>query len=208
MNFRPHVESEWESFTTTVDADDSDEEDEIETWWRNKITGHEQNVKPSGGKHMPIEPNQMIKVGCGYAICPKNRLSLAKADAPCASLPSQHPWTRLDRPVRALRSSASTSRRMGLRSSLGSAQGRSKSGIQVRFGPQIAPPWPQLTLAGLPGSYAGSHDAEDQRQQPLHQLGRIFARWHEDCVRLRRQDDQSLGFRCVLGPKSPLLGQN
>ena len=53
VNFRPHVESEWESFTKTVyEADDSDEEDETETWWRNKITGHEQSVKPFGGKRM------------------------------------------------------------------------------------------------------------------------------------------------------------
>jgi WD40 repeat protein len=52
VNFRPHVESEWESFTRTVEADDSDEEDGAHTWWRNKITGHEQSVKPSGGKCM------------------------------------------------------------------------------------------------------------------------------------------------------------
>ena len=48
INFRPHVESEWEEFEKTLEAEDSDEEDEIETWWRNKITGHEQSVKPSG----------------------------------------------------------------------------------------------------------------------------------------------------------------
>ena len=58
VNFRPHVESEWETFVETINADDSDEEDEVETWWRNKITGHEQSVKPSGGKRLPWNPRR------------------------------------------------------------------------------------------------------------------------------------------------------
>jgi hypothetical protein len=58
INFRPHVESEWEEFEKTVDAEDSDEEDEIETWWRNKITGHEQYVKPSGSMCPPMNPGR------------------------------------------------------------------------------------------------------------------------------------------------------
>ena len=54
VNFRPHVESEWEQFNKTVEAEysdeeDSDEEDSDEEWWRNKVTGHEQATKPSGG---------------------------------------------------------------------------------------------------------------------------------------------------------------
>ena len=49
INFRPHVESEWEQFNKTIEAEDSDEEDEVEEWWRNKVTGHEQATKPSGG---------------------------------------------------------------------------------------------------------------------------------------------------------------
>ena len=49
VNFRPHVESEWEQFDKTIEAEDSDEEDEVEEWWRNKVTGHEQATKPSGG---------------------------------------------------------------------------------------------------------------------------------------------------------------
>jgi hypothetical protein len=39
VNFRPHVESEWEQFDKTVDSEDSDQEDEAEKWWRNKVTG-------------------------------------------------------------------------------------------------------------------------------------------------------------------------
>ena len=49
VNFRPHVESEWEQLDKTFEAEDSDEEDEVEGWWRNKVTGHEQATKPSGG---------------------------------------------------------------------------------------------------------------------------------------------------------------
>ena len=49
INFRPHMESEWEQFNKTIEAEDSDEEDEVEEWWRNKVTGHEQATKPSGG---------------------------------------------------------------------------------------------------------------------------------------------------------------
>ena len=49
VNFRPHVESEWEQFNKTIEAEDSEDEDEVEEWWRNKVTGHEQATKPSGG---------------------------------------------------------------------------------------------------------------------------------------------------------------
>ena len=51
VNFRSHVESEWEQFDKTIEYQDydSDEEDEVEEWWRNKVTGHEQATKPSGG---------------------------------------------------------------------------------------------------------------------------------------------------------------
>ena len=59
VNFRPHVESEWESFTKTVEADDSDEEDETQTWWRNKVTGHEQSVKPTGGVCTCFKPETL-----------------------------------------------------------------------------------------------------------------------------------------------------
>ena len=47
VNFRPHVESEWEQFYKTVEYEYCDFEEE---WWRNKVTGHEQaSTKPSGG---------------------------------------------------------------------------------------------------------------------------------------------------------------
>ena len=49
VNFRPHVESEWEQFNKTIEAEDSDEEDEVEELWRTNVTGHEQATKPSGG---------------------------------------------------------------------------------------------------------------------------------------------------------------
>ena len=34
-----------------------------------------------------------------------------------------------------------------------------------------------------------------QHSHPSH-VGGFFARWHEDCVRIGRRDDQCLGFRC------------
>ena len=64
VNFRAHVESEWETFDKEVNVakEWEDPKFEIQTWWRNTITGHEQGVKPSGGVHMPIEPTGTIKV--------------------------------------------------------------------------------------------------------------------------------------------------
>ena len=53
VNFRPHVESEWEQFNKTIKAEYSWNEDEVREWWRNKVTGHEQATKPSGG--VPLE---------------------------------------------------------------------------------------------------------------------------------------------------------
>ena len=56
VNFRPHVESEWERFNKTIQQEWEDSEDEkfwngggMGEWWRNKVTGHEQATKPSGG---------------------------------------------------------------------------------------------------------------------------------------------------------------
>jgi len=50
INFRPHVESEWEPYSKEVNRALSwqDPNLETQTWWRNKITAHEQDVKPSG----------------------------------------------------------------------------------------------------------------------------------------------------------------
>jgi WD40 repeat protein len=63
VNFRAHVESEWETFDKEVNVSQWGEPKmEIQTSWRNIITGHEQGVKPSGGVHMPIEPTETIKV--------------------------------------------------------------------------------------------------------------------------------------------------
>jgi WD40 repeat protein len=68
VNFRAHVESEWEKFDKEVKAANPFEKPkmEIQTWWRNTITGHEQGVKPSGGVHMPIEPRDNQSLGCRY----------------------------------------------------------------------------------------------------------------------------------------------
>ena len=63
VNFRAHVESEWEQFDKEIKAERRRENDRVEQWWRNTITGHEQGVKPSGGVHMPIEPRDDQSLG-------------------------------------------------------------------------------------------------------------------------------------------------
>ena len=75
VNFRPNVESEWETFDQKINAD------EVETWWRNKITGEEQSVKPSGGKRLPWNPRRS-QSGIRVRRSPENCASLAKTD-PC-----------------------------------------------------------------------------------------------------------------------------
>ena len=81
---------------------------------------------------------------------------------------------------------------------------RSKSGIQVRVYPQIAPPWPKLTLVGLSGRQTGAVEREDRRAQQRDHVGRVFPGRDNDCVWIVRKDDQSLGFRCAFALKIAL----
>jgi len=74
--------------------------------------------------------------------------------------------------------------------------------------PQIAPPWPKLTPAGLSGRQTGAVEREDERPQRPSLLGRVFPGRIEACVRIIRRDDQSMGFWCAQDLKSPLLGEN
>ena len=74
--------------------------------------------------------------------------------------------------------------------------------------PQIAPPWPKLTRAGLSGRHDGAVEREDERPQQGHYVGGVFPRRDEDRVRIVRPDDQSLGFWCAGALKTPRLGQN
>ena len=119
VNFRAHVESEWKKFDKEVNLAKSWEEPrmEIETWWRNTITGHEQGVKPSGGVHMPIEPRDDQSVGCGcvgtdtpepsrpklslpyvlqlpWSSRPRSRTRTARPCAPWPSHPTARPSSR------------------------------------------------------------------------------------------------------------------
>jgi len=73
---------------------------------------------------------------------------------------------------------------------------------------KIAPPWPKLTPAGLSDRQTEDAEQEEVRPQQGHQFGRVFPGRDQDCVRIGRQDDQSLGFGCAASSKSPLLGQN
>ena len=50
----------------------------------------------------------------------------------------------------------------------------SKTGIGVRLCPQIAPPWPKLTPAGLSGRRARAVEREDEGPRPQHHLGRVL----------------------------------
>ncbi len=74
---------------------------------------------------------------------------------------------------------------------------------------KIAPPWPKLTPAGLSCRQAGAAEREEGRPQLRDHVGGVFPGRDQDCFRIERQDDQSLGFRCARTlSKSPLLGEN
>ena len=81
-------------------------------------------------------------------------------------------------------------------------------GFGCAASPQNRLPWPRLTPAGLSGRQTGAAEREDERPQRPSLLGRVFPRQDQDCLRIARQDDQSLGFWCVGALESPLLGQN
>ena len=67
----------------------------------------------------------------------------------------------------------------------------------VRWSPQIASPWPKLTLAGLSGRHDGAVEREEGCAQRRHHVGGVFPGRIEDCVGIVGQDDQSLGCRFV-----------
>jgi len=54
-----------------------------------------------------------------------------------------------------------------------------------------------ITLVGLSGSQAGDAEREDERPQPGNHVGGVFPGRDQDCVRIVRRDDQSLGFGCA-----------
>jgi WD40 repeat protein len=60
----------------------------------------------------------------------------------------------------------------------------------------------KLTPVGLSGRQTGAGEPEDVRAQPPSLLGGVFPGQHQDCVRIVRQDDQSLGFKCAASPEN------
>ena len=48
-NPRPYIESEWEEVNETRDFGTRFDPNKVQSWWRNKMTGHEQPTKPTGG---------------------------------------------------------------------------------------------------------------------------------------------------------------
>ena len=165
INFRPHVESEWGSFDKTLHyAEFSDEEDEVETWWRNKITGQEERVKPSRGKRLPWNPRRS-KAG----IRVRRELKIAP------------PWPKLtpvglsDRRAGAAEREDERPQRHHLvggifpgwnQDCVGIARQDDQSlGFGCAFALKIAPPWPKLMPVGLPGRQAGAVEREDECPQ-------------------------------------------
>ena len=67
---------------------------------------------------------------------------------------------------------------------------------------QIASPWPKLTPAGLSDRHDGAVEREDKCPQQQDHVGRVFPGRDQDCVRIGRQDDQSLGFWCAAEPSN------
>ena len=67
---------------------------------------------------------------------------------------------------------------------------------------------PKLTRPAFLGRHTRAGEREGQRPQRLGHVCPVLAKWIANCLRIARQDDQSLGFGCVLGLESPLLGQN
>ncbi len=74
--------------------------------------------------------------------------------------------------------------------------------------PQVAPPWPKLTLAGLSGRQAGAAEQEDDGTQRLRHVGGVLPGRDQDCLRIAQRDDQSLGFRCAASSKLPHIDRN
>ena len=117
-----------------------------------------------------------IKVWDSGAFWASNRPSLPKSDA--CWLVWQLRWiSRLRNPTP---TAAGSDRRRfpqtGRRSCQDRTIKRSKSGIRVRFGPEIAPPAPKLTPPAFPRSHAESQEREGQCAQRTHQFGRLFSR--------------------------------
>jgi len=63
--------------------------------------------------------------------------------------------------------------------------------------PSNRPSLAKLTPVALSGRHAGAAEREDERPQQGSRVGGVFPGRDQDCVRIGRQDDQSLGCRFV-----------
>ena len=61
---------------------------------------------------------------------------------------------------------------------------------------------PKLTRPAFLGRHTRAGEREGQRPQRLGHVCPVLAKWIANCLRIARQDDQSLGFRCEIGPKT------
>ena len=168
---------------------------EIETWWRNTITGHEQGVKPSGGVHMPIEPRDDQSVGCGCV--GTDTLQPLTPDLTASVLAAASLELKMEK---------QSAHSDDIRSVAFSPDGKTiVSGSNDKTlkvwdaGASVLIPLnPQPKTDGSPAccSFPGAQGGEAERAQRLCALRGLLARRQEHRVRLRRPDDQSVGCRC------------
>ena len=76
------------------------------------------------------------------------------------------------------------------------------SDSSARVCPRIAPLWQTLTRIGYStGSHGGAGARKDGRPQQRGRVGRVFPGRDQDCLGIRRHDDQGLGCGCAAGPQ-------
>ena len=128
--------------------------------------------------------DETIKVWDSGAFWAPNRPSLTKTDRSC--LPVQPHWSCRSR--RRAPTATGSARwhfpQTGARSCPARTTRRSKSGILVRFGPQIASPWPKLTVPRLPCSHTRAEERTDQRPQRHDLVRPLLARWKQNRLRV------------------------
>ena len=70
-------------------------------------------------------------------------------------------------------------------------------GFGCAASPQIRPSLAKLTPADLSGRQTGAAERENERSQQRGHVSGVFLGRDQNCVRIVRPDDQSLGFGCA-----------
>ena len=212
-NPRPYNASEWESVEGVFPGTPSWEAQTPIAYWKNTITGDVRRENSSAGA---LSPRTDQSLGFGCVLGPKSLLLLQNGrllprNAATLELKSEKANAH-DCPVLSIDFSPDGSK---IVSASGDFYGDGGSNtIKVwdsgALWPQIASPWPNLTIRDFSGRYTRAEERKGERPRSPDQFRRVLARWNEHRVCLWRsppRHDQSLGFGCDFGPKSPLLGQ-